>query len=292
MKCVQYATVALADGVQLAAWRAGDPDAEPLVLIAGGGADGSTWSFVVPEVARHPALRGSEGSLADHFLVVGYDQRGTGRSGGAIPLSSSRLAADDALAVAEALAGDRFHVAGMSLGGMAAQRLGLAAPDRVATLSLVATSAGGSGCTPPEHAFLENVTARDADPTVRARENAALGLSAEFPAARPELFDALAARAIATPSSPEAWVAQAMTFATHDTTTELSSLGMPALVVCGDEDRVMPLPNSEFLAAGLPDCRLRVYAGVGHAVDVEASGRLIEDLVQHARSRPVRRARR
>ena len=28
MKCVQHRTVALADGVELAAWRAGDPDAE------------------------------------------------------------------------------------------------------------------------------------------------------------------------------------------------------------------------------------------------------------------------
>jgi len=281
MSSVQHQTVLLTDGIELAAWRAGDPDAEPLLLIAGGSSDGSSWSFLVPEVARVPALRGSGGSLADHFLVAGYDQRSTGRSGGATPPPSSALAADDALAVADALGFDRFHVVGMSLGGMAAQRLALAAPERVATLALVATSAGGPGCTPPERAFLENVTARDADPTIWVRENVALGLSRGLPTARPELFDALAARAIATPSPPEAWVAQAMTFATHDTTAELSSLSMPTLVVCGDEDRVMPPPNSEYLAARIPDCRLRVYRGVGHAVDVEASGRLIEDLAQH-----------
>ena len=57
--------------------------------------------------------------------------------------------AGDAVALADHLGWDRFHVAGVSMGGMISQEIAFAAPHRVATLNLGVTHAGGFRALPP-----------------------------------------------------------------------------------------------------------------------------------------------
>lgn len=51
--------------------------------------------------------------------------------------------ARDALALADHLELDSFHLLGMSMGGAIAQEVALQAPDRLRTLTLVVTFGGG-----------------------------------------------------------------------------------------------------------------------------------------------------
>src|SRR5207244_588482 len=86
------------------------------------------------------------GALGRHFRVVAFDQRGHGRGirvGVHFHMSD---AADDVLAVADALGIDRFIVVGYSMGGPVAQLTWHRHRDRVAGLVLCATSRdfGGS----------------------------------------------------------------------------------------------------------------------------------------------------
>ncbi|RLV54664.1 alpha/beta hydrolase [Aeromicrobium phragmitis] len=84
------------------------------------------------------------------FDVVAYDQRGQYETPGSLDDDYSLEAfAGDALALAEAAFEDeRFHLLGHSFGGLVAQRVALAAPDRLASLSLLCSGPGALGDSP------------------------------------------------------------------------------------------------------------------------------------------------
>lgn len=109
-----------------------------LVLIPGMGMDRSGWT---------PVLR----KLGRQFRLVLIDNRGTGSSGR--PPDSFTVAdmAGDVTAVLDAAHIGRAHVLGVSLGGMVAQDLAVADPDRVDRLVLASTTPGwpsGYPCRP------------------------------------------------------------------------------------------------------------------------------------------------
>jgi 3-oxoadipate enol-lactonase len=114
---------AYAGQVRLAYQRlAGPTDAVPMVLLHGGGGDGSAWDTLAPRFARHrevyvPELRG-----------MGHSER-TG------PYSMTGFR-DDLLALLDTLALDRVVLVGHSLGGLVSLLATLAAPKRVAALVL------------------------------------------------------------------------------------------------------------------------------------------------------------
>ncbi|MBX5441175.1 MAG: alpha/beta fold hydrolase, partial [Solirubrobacteraceae bacterium] len=106
----------------------GPPDAPALVLA---NSLGSTLAMWEPQIER----------LAAELRVVRFDLRGHGRS--PVPPGPYTLAelAEDVVALLDRLEIPRAHVAGVSLGGMIAMRLGIDAPDRVDRLVLCCTSA-------------------------------------------------------------------------------------------------------------------------------------------------------
>src|SRR4051794_822164 len=127
---VQHATNG---DVRLAYEVAGD--GPPLILLMGLGYDRHGWGVV-------PSL------LAEDFRVAWYDNRGLGESSVPVGPYSASLMAVDALAVMDAAGFDRAHVLGTSLGGMVAQELVLAEPERVDKLVLSCTTPGGQDAFP------------------------------------------------------------------------------------------------------------------------------------------------
>jgi pimeloyl-ACP methyl ester carboxylesterase len=101
---------------------------EPLVLIAGTGADHATWVLQVPEFSKS-------------FRVITLDNRGSGQSEcpDAAENYSVSLMADDVAALLDFLAIDRAHIAGQSLGSAISQEFAINHPDRVKTLQLHVT---------------------------------------------------------------------------------------------------------------------------------------------------------
>jgi len=106
-----------------------DGEGEPLVLIAGTAFDPSFWDDLLPE------LRG--------FRVLRLDNHGAGLSDAPDEAFSIEQMADDVAAVMDAAGMPSAHVYGASMGGLIAQELAIRYPERVLSLVLGATFAGG-----------------------------------------------------------------------------------------------------------------------------------------------------
>ena len=220
----------------------------PVLLIMGAVYSSAMWYPTLP-------------ALAEHHRVVSFDNRGTGRSTWT-PTASIEQMAGDALAVMDAAGLGTTHVYGISLGGVVALELALAVPDRVRSLVL--------GCT--------CVLTPD-KPRAPLEVNEALRLATRQQLADSTLYGSVCpaeARArnqralLDDVAVPEALVAQQDALRAYNRDlADVATLTMPALVLHGDEDPIVPVDWGRELAATLPDSRLSVYEGGGHNYPVE-----------------------
>jgi 3-oxoadipate enol-lactonase len=224
-------------------------DGPPLLLIHGLGYARWGWEPVADR-------------LAGRFRVLLFDNRGIGASevppG---PYTAAAMAADALQVLDEAGAG-RAHVVGTSLGGMVAQELALAHPERVDRLVLVATTPGGAGAFPlPERTLALIAAAPSLAPDVALRRFVENALAGDAPV---ELVDRITARRLASPPDPAGWQAQAAAGTGFDALGRIGAIAAPTLVLHGTDDGVVDPRNAALLAGRIPDARVRLLEGRGH----------------------------
>lgn len=224
----------------------------PLVLLHGFTQTARMWDAVAA------ALTGRE--------VLAADLRGHGTAAAARPVDTAALVSD-----VLALAPPRFALGGYSMGGRLALHVALAAPERVAALGLVSTTAGIED--PGERA-----RRRAADEALAAAiERDGIQAFADRWGALP-LWDGqppevrAAARAERLRQDPAGLAASLRGFGTgamEPVWDRLGELRMPAVVLAGDRDAKFAAIGRR-LAGALPAARLEVIPGAGHAVALEA----------------------
>ncbi|WP_445150304.1 alpha/beta fold hydrolase [Baekduia sp. Peel2402] len=240
-------------GRQLFHQRSGS-GSEPLLLIQGMSGTHLAWG--------EPFLKG----LAEDFDVVAYDHRGIGRSDPVGEPFTIKELAQDAAGVLDALGWETAHVVGISMGGMIAQELALAHPDRVRTLTLGCTYCGGEGSelAPPETLAKLAQGFQSGDRELAIRTGFEVNVSAEF-AAQPGAYEAFRAMAKALPAPLPVIMLQMQAIGGHDTSARLPQLeGLPTLVIHGDADRMLPVGNGRMIASLIPGSTLEVLPTVGH----------------------------
>ncbi|MFE3454313.1 alpha/beta fold hydrolase [Nonomuraea sp. NPDC059194] len=141
-----------ANGIEIAYDKFGAPQDRPLLLIMGLGSQLVHWDDEFCELlARrgHHVVRfdNRDVGLSTHFPEAGVPDL---NSGTAAPYLLSDMAAD-AAGLMDALGWPAAHVLGVSMGGMIAQALAIAHPDRVLTLtSIMSTPSPEAGPPTPE----------------------------------------------------------------------------------------------------------------------------------------------
>jgi len=95
----------------------------PLILSSGMGGSANYWR---PNIA----------ALAEHFRVIGYDHRGTGRSDRTVTPRVESIG-DDILVLMDSLGVERASIVGHAIGGMGALWLALHEPERIDRLVVV-----------------------------------------------------------------------------------------------------------------------------------------------------------
>ena len=203
--------------------------------------------------------------VAAGLNVITFDNRGVGRSDRPPGPYATATLADDAIAVLDAASVKRAHVYGISLGGMIAQELALRHADRIASLVLGATTAGGHRAIPADGQTLEFFQRRGQMPAVEA-------VWASVPynystRTRAEHGDRIAqdiSQRLRYPIEREPYAAQLGAALAHDAHDRLAQIRASTLVVHGLEDVMVPPANGRLLADLIADSRLLELRGAAH----------------------------
>jgi pimeloyl-ACP methyl ester carboxylesterase len=229
---------------------------EPLLLIAGFACDHTTWSKVVP-------------TLATHYRVIVFDNRGMGQSSAPNTAASIRQMAADVSGLLGAIGVRSAHVAGHSMGGQIAQELALAHPEQVRSLLLLSACA----CVDARgKAVIESwgELPRLVDAATATRLILPWLYTNAFYAkhgAVEEVIEQILANPF--PPSLEAMYHQSRAISACDTSDRLGGLDCPTLVVVGSEDALLPVAFSERLVRGIRGAELVVLENTGHGLLIE-----------------------
>jgi pimeloyl-ACP methyl ester carboxylesterase len=244
---------------------------EPLLLIQGMSANHRAWGD------RFRSL------LEESFEVIVFDNRGMGLSSPVSEGFSIAEMADDTLGLLDTLELESAHVLGASMGGMIAQELALAHPERLRSLTLGCTYCGGEGSRLMDPADFQNLVeamaSGDQDRVFRAMYE--LNLSPGFRQDEGHYAE-FTAMAAALPSPRETIGFQVQAIVAHDTSARLSQLTTPALVIHGTVDRVLGVANGRQIASLLPGSRLEIFEDIGHMFWWEQPRRSAELVREHA----------
>lgn len=234
--------------------------AQAVLLLHGFGGSHADWAGLAPALGREARVLACD--LPGHDRSLDYPGAGP-----------AKLAAAAVLAEMAARGISRAHVAGHSMGGAVAVLMALAAPERVASLTLLAP--GGFGEEIDAVLLRRYAAATDAD-EMRA---CLAGMSGPGHAVPRRVVEArLAMRALPGQAAKLAEIAAAMTRGDRQGMIPrpmLAGLAMPVSLAWGTKDRVLPISQTD----GLPPAfRLHRVDGAGHMLIEEAPG-LVEDLL-------------
>jgi pimeloyl-ACP methyl ester carboxylesterase len=262
---VEYAT----NGeVSLAYERDGVDNDETVLFVEGLGY--SRWMW-----------RWQRNGFADHYEVIVPDNRGTGDSETPEgPYTISEMASD-LEAVLDDAGVETVHVVGASMGGMIALQYALEY-DRAHSLGLLCTSFGGEEAVPiPEETQVTMFTVpEEYDERQAIRHKMGPALSEGYPEDNPEKIERIVDWRLDSDASEQARLWQAEAVEEFDISDRCEEIDVPATVLHGTEDRVVPFENGRMLTDRLPQAELTAIDGGPHLFFIEQADLVTDRLLE------------
>ncbi len=230
-----------------------------VLLICGLGGRASFWDRQVP-------------ALAARFAPLAYDLKAR---------SSVEALAQDALELLDERGIERCHMVGHSTGGAIAQVLAADYPERALSIVLSAT---WCALTPPFAALfrLRKRVLAELGPQDATTLGALFAWPDDWLTVHPELLGAY------DPADAPGLAARMDAILAFDGSAKLGAIRAPTLVLCAEDDRLVPLSHSRRIAAGIPGAELRVLPRGGHfpqAVDPQTYNSTLLEFLENADER-------
>jgi pimeloyl-ACP methyl ester carboxylesterase len=216
----------------------------PVILIHGAGGNHLYWPAEIRRLAG--------------YQVIALDLPGHGKSGGR-GQQSIRAYAEQIMQWAQAIHLPRAVVVGHSMGGAIALELALKYPEQVLGLCLVGTSARLRVST--------QIFEESAHPTTYQRAIDTI-IEWSFSPSSPQRLKELAAQRMVETRQTVLY-GDFLACQGFDVSEQLAEIQLPALVICGEQDRMTPVRHVQFLADHLPQGRLEIVPDAGHMVMLE-----------------------
>ena len=247
------------------------PSRAPVLVLGNSlGTSAAVWDRQVPQ-------------LQQSFRLLRFELPGHG--GSAAPPGEYTIAGLGAgvVTLLDSLGVDRVGYCGISLGGMIGMWLAAHAPDRIAALGLVCTSA----YLPPAAGWL-----------TRAHQVRAAGMASvcgavisrwftpEFAAAAPAVVDGF--RAEFERTNPGGYAGCCAAIASMDQRPALPAIAAPTLVLAGADDPATPPEHGAVIARAIPRSRFEVIPRAAHLAAVSAPTQVTSALEAHLRAALVR----
>ena len=228
---------------------------ETVVLINGLADDVGTWERQVPAL------------LSAGYRVLRFDNRGIGKSDCPPgPYTTSEMAADTKALITRLGIG-RFHLVGLSMGGMIAQHYALAHGGDLKSLSLCCTYASPGPFCSRMFSLWADMAPVMGVPTVM-RDVVLWAFTQSFFANPQTEFEELEAALAGLDQPVAAYLAQQHASRTHDTTALLDNIDTPTMVMAAEEDFLIPVPQTRALCDLIPGAQWSLCEG-GHAAQWE-----------------------
>lgn len=206
----------------------------------------------------------------------------------AAPYSLSDMAAD-AIGVLDALQIEKAHVVGVSMGGMIAQRVALAAPQRTLSLTSIMSTSGARGLPQAAPEVVRVLLSRPAGTSTTAvvehtmRLFKAIG-SPAYPVPEAEMRERVTA-GVQRALHPVGTLRQMLAIVADITRAALlSRITAPTLVIHGKADPLVPLACGEDTARRIPGARLVTITGMGHDLPPEPVRQILAALIPHLKA--------
>ena len=194
--------------------------------------------------------------------------------------------AKDALGVLDALGVASAHIVGVSMGGMVAQRVAIASPQRVLSLTSIMSSSGAKGLKQARHEVTRVLLSRPASTELEAVVDHYVKLyrtigSPDFPTPEPEMRERIM-RAVQRSYHPVGVMRQMVAIIADGTrAAELSRITCATLVLHGKADPLVPFEHGEDVAQRIAGARLVGIDGMGHDLPPEPLSFILDALIPH-----------
>ncbi len=229
---------------------------ELLILMHGIGGNRSNWTDQIH-------------AFSPHFHTLAWDARGYGESDDYDgPLDFSDFAGD-LVRVLDHFEVEKAHIAGLSMGGRISQDFYALFPERVKTLTLVATFTGFKNFTPEERQRFVDLRKKPLVEEGKQPKDIApiVAKSLIGPYATEEQYQRLVASMAALHKESYIKTVEATTM--FDRSDNLANIAVPTLLIFGEHDPLTTAEMGRSMADKIPGCEFHIVPKAGHLVNLE-----------------------
>jgi abhydrolase domain-containing protein 6 len=239
----------------------------PMVMLHGFGGDKETWLLMAPWLRKPPLLlvdlpgHGGSSPLPRQLTTA------AGMGGLLIDLLDERGLA-------------RVHLCGNSLGGGLALWLARHHPERIASLTLIASAAPD-----PAESELTRALARGDNLLIPGSQEAErfIKLMAERPPRVPQAVTRYitARRVMAAPRLQAMFRAWIDSDPADGLPGDLEAITQPTLIIHGEKDRIVHADTARRVHARMPRAQLHIMPGIGHVPQLEQPAAVARLIARH-----------